>query len=109
MNSDQRSCRRYAIPGVTTKVLQTSMLGIPSYTLPFNVVNIGKGGVLVEAAQKFKLGESIDLEIEGPNTRSIYTTAEVCYRTKTGDGFNYGFKFEEIDVNVIRQVRQLCA
>jgi len=108
--NEKRACRRYAMPGVTTQVLESTLIGPAQYGRSCPVENVSKGGVLFQSSHQYKVGAMLDIGIQGPATASpIFTEAEVCYKKADKGHFHYGVRFAQINVQTLRKIRQLCA
>jgi|APSaa5957512535_1039671.scaffolds.fasta_scaffold167454_2 hypothetical protein len=107
--TEQRACRRYDVPGITTKVIQEISPRFTQNPTTCSVNNLGKGGVQFMSQARYKVGEVLNIEIQGKDAETISAQAEVRHKNQDQDIFEYGMRFSEIDISLLRQVRQLCS
>lgn len=107
---NRRACKRYKVKGVTTRVRHTgSFLWAAKHrTKVCSVINIGIGGFKFISDIPFKSGQSINVEFISGDGIYLPANGEIRYQKQNKNGFLYGVQFKDINVKLIRKIREMC-
>ena len=75
--TEQRACRRYDVPGITTKVIQEISPRFTQNPTTCSVNNLGKGGVQFMSQARYKVGEVLNIEIQVGRTGALTPVAKI--------------------------------
>lgn len=104
---EQRNSRRFPILDTTTKVRKKGGLFwcLKSNKQICEVINISLGGYCFLSEAYYKPQTAVEIELY-MNDTMFNLDGKICYTAKLIDGFCLGIRFLNIDLELVRQIRQ---